>query len=56
MSRTSSTVRQRRLRSVTHAAMYAIGKDAASMKAVVGEEALAESEKLALEFLTKFGA
>jgi len=35
-------------------AMYAIGKDAASMKAVVGEEALSSEEKLALEFLDKF--
>lgn len=35
-------------------AKYAIGKDAASMKAVVGEEALSSEEKLALEFLEKF--
>ncbi|CAH7688492.1 vacuolar ATP synthase subunit B [Phakopsora pachyrhizi] len=35
-------------------AKYAIGKDAASMKAVVGEEALSSEEKLALEFLDKF--
>jgi len=35
-------------------AKYAIGKDAASMKAVVGEEALSSEEKLALEFLGKF--
>ncbi|KAH8924889.1 V-type ATPase [Atractiella rhizophila] len=35
-------------------AKYAIGKDASSMKAVVGEEALSSEEKLALEFLDKF--
>jgi len=35
-------------------AKYAIGKDAAAMKAVVGEEALSSEEKLALEFLEKF--
>ncbi|KAL9060604.1 MAG: hypothetical protein Q9162_000555 [Coniocarpon cinnabarinum] len=35
-------------------AKYAIGKDAASMKAVVGEEALSAEDKLALEFLDKF--
>lgn len=35
-------------------AKYAIGKDAASMKAVVGEEALSSEDKLALEFLDKF--
>ncbi|EFP78210.1 Vacuolar ATP synthase subunit B [Puccinia graminis f. sp. tritici] len=35
-------------------AKYAIGKDAAAMKAVVGEEALSSEEKLALEFLDKF--
>ncbi|CAG8632769.1 12854_t:CDS:10, partial [Acaulospora morrowiae] len=35
-------------------AKYAIGKDAASMKAVVGEEALGQEDKLALEFLEKF--
>ncbi|POW19719.1 hypothetical protein PSHT_04349 [Puccinia striiformis] len=34
-------------------AKYAIGKDAAAMKAVVGEEALSSEEKLALEFLDK---
>lgn len=34
--------------------MYAIGKDAAAMKAVVGEEALSTEEKLALEFLGRF--
>ncbi|MBW0506268.1 hypothetical protein O181_045983 [Austropuccinia psidii MF-1] len=35
-------------------AKYAIGKDAAAMKAVVGEEALSSEEKLALQFLDKF--
>jgi V-type H+-transporting ATPase subunit B len=35
-------------------ANYAIGRDAASMKAVVGEEALSAEDKLALEFLEKF--
>lgn len=35
-------------------AKYAIGRDAASMKAVVGEEALSPEDKLALEFLEKF--
>lgn len=35
-------------------AKYAIGKDAASMKAVVGEEALSNEDKLSLEFLEKF--
>jgi V-type H+-transporting ATPase subunit B len=35
-------------------AKYAIGKDAASMKAVVGEDALNQEDKLALEFLEKF--
>jgi V-type H+-transporting ATPase subunit B len=35
-------------------AKYAIGRDAASMKAVVGEEALNQEDKLALEFLEKF--
>ncbi|KAM0750329.1 V-type ATPase [Meredithblackwellia eburnea MCA 4105] len=34
--------------------MYAIGKDAAAMKAVVGEEALSAEEKLALTFLGRF--
>ncbi|GAA97216.1 uncharacterized protein L969DRAFT_91935 [Mixia osmundae IAM 14324] len=34
--------------------MYAVARDAASMKAVVGEEALSSEEKLALEFLDKF--
>merc|ERR1711967_174899 len=32
-------------------AKYAIGRDAASMKAVVGEEALSNEDKLSLEFL-----
>ncbi|KAL8912914.1 MAG: hypothetical protein Q9172_007404 [Xanthocarpia lactea] len=35
-------------------AKYAIGRDAASMKAVVGEEALSSEDKLSLEFLDKF--
>ncbi|KAG8991350.1 Vacuolar ATP synthase subunit B [Tulasnella sp. JGI-2019a] len=35
-------------------AKYAIGRDAAAMKAVVGEEALSPEDKLALEFLDKF--
>lgn len=35
-------------------AKYAIGKDAAAMKAVVGEEALSTEDKLSLEFLDKF--
>lgn len=35
-------------------AKYAIGRDAAAMKAVVGEEALNAEDKLALEFLEKF--
>jgi V-type H+-transporting ATPase subunit B len=34
-------------------AMYATARDAAAMKAVVGEEALSQEEKLALEFLDK---
>ena len=35
-------------------AMYATARDAAAMKAVVGEEALTPEDKLALEFLEKF--
>ncbi|RMJ23205.1 hypothetical protein PHISP_05923 [Aspergillus sp. HF37] len=35
-------------------AKYAIGRDAAAMKAVVGEEALSGEDKLSLEFLDKF--
>ncbi|KAJ3117100.1 Vacuolar ATP synthase subunit B [Phlyctochytrium bullatum] len=35
-------------------AKYAIGRDAAAMKAVVGEDALNQEDKLALEFLEKF--
>ncbi|KAJ5603616.1 hypothetical protein N7537_006572 [Penicillium hordei] len=35
-------------------AKYAIGRDAASMKAVVGEDALSSEDKLSLEFLEKF--
>ncbi|KAJ4168345.1 Vacuolar ATP synthase subunit B [Fusarium falciforme] len=34
-------------------AKYAIGKDAAAMKAVVGEEALSIEDKLSLEFFGK---
>lgn len=35
-------------------ANYAIGKDTAAMKAVVGEEALSEDDKKYLDFLKKF--
>ena len=35
-------------------AKYAIGRDAAAMKAVVGEESLSNEDKLALDFLDKF--
>lgn len=35
-------------------ALYATGRDAAAMKAVVGEEALSANDKLALEFLERF--
>lgn len=35
-------------------ANYAIGKDTAAMKAVVGEEALNSDDLLSLEFLKKF--
>ena len=35
-------------------ANYAIGKDTAAMKAVVGEEAMTAEDKLYLEFLDKF--
>jgi V-type H+-transporting ATPase subunit B len=35
-------------------ANYAIGKDTAAMKAVVGEEALSADDLLYLEFLKKF--
>ncbi|CAP70691.1 uncharacterized protein PODANS_3_7550 [Podospora anserina S mat+] len=35
-------------------AKYAIGRDAAAMKAVVGEEALSPEDKKSLEFLDKF--
>jgi V-type H+-transporting ATPase subunit B len=35
-------------------AKYAIGRDAAAMKAVVGEEALSNEDKLSLEFLERF--
>ncbi|PWN42592.1 putative VMA2-H+-ATPase V1 domain 60 kd subunit, vacuolar [Ceraceosorus guamensis] len=33
---------------------YAVGRDAASMKAVVGEEALSQEDKLSLEFMQRF--
>jgi V-type H+-transporting ATPase subunit B len=39
---------------MTQYAKYAIGRDAAAMKSVVGEEALNAEDKLALEFLSKF--
>jgi V-type H+-transporting ATPase subunit B len=35
-------------------AKYAIGRDAQAMKAVVGEDALNQEDKLSLEFLDKF--
>ncbi|KAF2768100.1 V-type ATPase [Teratosphaeria nubilosa] len=35
-------------------AKYAIGRDAASMKAVVGEDALSDEDKLSLDFLERF--
>ncbi|KTW31569.1 V-type proton ATPase subunit B [Pneumocystis carinii B80] len=35
-------------------ANYAMGKDAAAMKAVVGEDAISDEDKLSLEFLEKF--
>ena len=35
-------------------AAYAVGKDTAAMKAVVGEEALNEEDHLYLEFLKRF--
>ncbi|KAG5518658.1 hypothetical protein PMAC_002627 [Pneumocystis sp. 'macacae'] len=35
-------------------ANYAMGKDAAAMKAVVGEDAISDEDKLLLEFLEKF--
>ena len=35
-------------------ACYAIGKDVQGMKAVVGEEALSDDDRLYLEFLHKF--
>jgi V-type H+-transporting ATPase subunit B len=37
-------------------AKYAIGKDAQAMKAVVGEEALSQEDRLSIEFLEKFEA
>jgi vacuolar-type H+-ATPase subunit B/Vma2 len=52
-----SSIRQVRLTPLTYPlkyAKYAIGRDAAAMKAVVGEEALSSEDKLALEFLEKF--
>jgi hypothetical protein len=42
------------MKPVLQYAKYAIGRDAAAMKAVVGEEALSSEDKLALEFLDKF--
>ena len=35
-------------------AAYATGRDAASMKAVVGEDALSNEDKLTLEFMERF--
>lgn len=35
-------------------AKYAIGKDAISMKAVVGEESLSKEDKISIEFLNRF--
>ena len=35
-------------------AKYAIGRDALAMKAVVGEDALNQEDRLSLEFLEKF--
>ncbi|OQS54600.1 VMA2 [Ecytonucleospora hepatopenaei] len=35
-------------------AKYAIGKDALSMKSVIGEESLSEEDKLSIEFLHRF--
>eukprot|EP01106_Pelomyxa_sp_JSP_P006580 TRINITY_DN2062_c0_g1_i1.p1 TRINITY_DN2062_c0_g1~~TRINITY_DN2062_c0_g1_i1.p1 ORF type:complete len:143 (+),score=61.46 TRINITY_DN2062_c0_g1_i1:166-594(+) len=35
-------------------ANYAMGKDAQAMKAVVGEEALTQDDRMALDFLDKF--
>lgn len=35
-------------------AKYAIGKDALSMKAVVGEESLSKEDKMSIEFLNRF--
>jgi len=35
-------------------AMYAIGKDTQAMKAVVGEEALTDDDRIYLEFLERF--
>lgn len=35
-------------------AAYATGRDAASMKAVVGEDALSQEDKLTLEFMERF--
>lgn len=39
---------------ISQYAKYAIGRDAAAMKAVVGEEALSKEDKISLEFLDKF--
>jgi V-type H+-transporting ATPase subunit B len=55
MSPTSFDILFHRFRAdVRQYAKYAVGKDAASMKAVVGEEALSADDKLALEFLDRF--
>ena len=51
---TRGTGRHRALQSRNKYAKYAIARDAASMKAVVGEEALSAEDKLALEFLERF--
>ena len=51
---TRGTGRHQALQSRDKYAKYAIARDAASMKAVVGEEALSAEDKLALEFLERF--
>ena len=51
---TRGTRRHRVLQLRDKYAKYAIARDAASMKAVVGEEALSAEDKLALEFLERF--
>lgn len=45
---------RRKFDALSQYAKYAIGRDAAAMKAVVGEEALSPEDKLALEFLDRF--